>query len=213
MKPLICFDLDNTLIKSDRAHIAAFNKALTNNNLKKIPSKELAKELTGPSAEHILRKFYPKIKKELLKKIVKEHDNLVAKETYKLAKPINNPNRILKQLKTKYTLAVISNCKKKELIPLLKGAKIDHKLFKSIIGHDQVKKAKPSPDMIFKAAKLTHHKPTYIIGDSILDIRAGKKAKIKTIAVTTGHYTKKELEKEKPTKVIKDISKLPKLLL
>ena len=32
---LICIDMDNTLIDSDKAHILSYNKAFVNNNLRK----------------------------------------------------------------------------------------------------------------------------------------------------------------------------------
>ena len=210
IKPLVCFDMDNTLLKSDKIHIEAFVKAFLKHRLKKPCRRELAKHLTGEPAELIVKNIYPNLKPKEIKQIVEEHDDFVAKETYIYAKSIMGVDQALKEIKKHFTLVLISNCKKKEIKPILKGAKINHKYFKKIIGHDEVKHSKPSPDMIFKAARLTHHKAKCIVGDSVLDIKAGKKAKIKTIAVTTGHHSKKELSKA--DKVVKDITKVPSIL-
>ena len=43
---LVCFDMDNTLVKSDKIHIIAFNKAFQKNNLPKANPKNL-KNLFG----------------------------------------------------------------------------------------------------------------------------------------------------------------------
>lgn len=65
-----------------------------------------------------------------------------------------------------------------------------------------------------KAIKLLKVKPNecVIVGDSPLDVKAGKKAKIKTIAVSTGLCTKKRLQKEKPNLIIEDLSELMEVI-
>ena len=47
MKPLICFDVDETLVHSNNVHVKSFNKAFIKNNLKPINEKRLAKALQG----------------------------------------------------------------------------------------------------------------------------------------------------------------------
>jgi phosphoglycolate phosphatase-like HAD superfamily hydrolase len=50
------------------------------------------------------------------------------------------------------------------------------------------------------------------VGDSVADVRAGKNAGAKTIAVLSGIFTREELEKEKPDLIINDINELPSFL-
>jgi phosphoglycolate phosphatase-like HAD superfamily hydrolase len=50
------------------------------------------------------------------------------------------------------------------------------------------------------------------IGDTPLDIRAGKAAGTLTIGVLSGIGTRAQLEAEKPTAIIKDISEVLSLL-
>jgi phosphoglycolate phosphatase-like HAD superfamily hydrolase len=54
--------------------------------------------------------------------------------------------------------------------------------------------------------------PEYMVGDSIYDIMAAHKAKIKAIAVLSGHYTREELEKENPFKIIKSLRGLLRIV-
>jgi len=211
MKKLICFDLDNTLVYSDKSHVSAYNYALKKNNLK-IKKPEFLESLFGMPHHKIIQIIAPNLKNKEIHKLMKEHRDYLSKETYKYCKAIPGVIKTLKTLKKYYDLAVVSNASNKTVLALLKGAKIDKKLFKFIIGADQVKHSKPYPDEIFKAQKLEHRKAWLIIGDSIYDIIAGKKANIKTIAVLTGHYHELLLRKQNPDYIIKSVSELPKVL-
>jgi len=211
MKKLICFDLDNTLVKSDKMHIVAFKKAFEKNNLPKLSSRKIRKYF-GLVGKEVIKKLFPKLTKNQIKKVIGDHDNIVVNETSKFAKPFPFAKTTLKKLKKNYKLALVSNVKTKEINAILHSTKINRKLFSAIIGNDKVKHGKPYPDEILKAEKLTHLNAEYMIGDSIYDMIAGKKAKAKTIAITSGNHSRKELKKYKPDFIINSIRKLPKLI-
>jgi phosphoglycolate phosphatase-like HAD superfamily hydrolase len=46
----------------------------------------------------------------------------------------------------------------------------------------------------------------------VVDIRAGKNAGIRTVAVLSGIFGRKELERENPDLILKNISELPRFL-
>ena len=203
--------MDNTLLKSNKVHIKAYQKAFEKNHLRKVSTKSIIKQF-GLTGEILIKNLYPELTREQVKHIVKDHDNFVVKETYKYAKPIRGVKKALKKLKEKYKIAILTNCKHKEILPILKGAGIDKSLFNYTIGNDDVNRGKPSPDEIFKAQKLAHEKADYMVGDSIYDIMAAKKAKVKCIAVQTGDHTKKMLKREQPFLILKSIRSLPRKL-
>lgn len=211
MKKLICFDLDNTLIYSDKSHILSYNYALRKLKLK-VPKAELLKSLFGMPHQLIIKIIAPKIDEENAVKLVDLHDSLLIKNTYKYSRQIPGVTKTLKLLKDGYDMALLSNSSHKNILALLKGAKIDKSLFNIIIGNDDVRHGKPWPDEIFKAEKLEHHKADFMIGDSIYDIIAGKKAGIKSIGVLTGHYSRMLLKKQDADYIIKSVKELPKLL-
>ena len=204
--------MDETLIYSDKAHIIAFNKAFVKNGLKKIPEKKLERALTGETTNIIIKKFYPRLSKKLIEKLIKERKDIVIRESYKYTRAIPGAIASLKKLKKKYRIAIISNCIHKEMLALLKGAKINKNLFDKLIGKDEVKHAKPYPDEIFKAEKLFHEKASYLIGDSLWDIKAARRAKIKIITVLTGNTPIKILIKAKPDYIVRSIKYVPKIL-
>lgn len=213
MKPLLCFDMDETIISSNKVHIKSFNKAFIKNNLKKVSKIKLKKALLGEETELIIKKFYPNISQELVRKIHMDKRGIVMKKTYRYAKQIKHSAKILKKLKKYYRIAILSNCTHKEIKRLLEGAKIGKECYDIIIGKDEVKHAKPNPDEIFKAEKLLKEKADYLIGDSLQDIKAAKRAKVKIINVLTGNTPRESLIKAKPNHIVNSIRDVPKILL
>jgi len=85
------------------------------------------------------------------------------------------------------------------------------KYFRAVVTALDVKKPKPFPDAFLTASERLGVKiqDCAIVGDSIVDIQAGKSAGAKTIAVLSGLFSREELEKQKPDLIIEDISSLP----
>jgi len=211
MKKLICFDLDNTLIYSDKSHFLAYNHALKYFKLKP-RSFNFLTSLFGMPHHQVIGIIAPKLTENEIKKFTEIYNNFLVKKSFKFSKAIPGVIKVLKSLNKNYDVAIISNSSHKTILSLLKGSKINKNLFKIIIGHDQVRHSKPWPDEIFKAERLEHHKADFMIGDSIYDIIAGKRADVRTIAVLTGHYNKMILKKQGADYLLKNIKELPELL-
>lgn len=211
MKKLICFDMDNTLVYSDEAHILAYNEALEKIGLRK-KNKVFLRKLFGMPHHQIAKILLKNAGFKRSTKFLKEHHKIFMSKTCRYAKSIPGVKKTLLKLRKDYDLAVLSNCSRETILKTLKSAKISSKIFKILIGSDQVKNSKPYPDEIIKAEKLEHHKPEFMIGDSIYDVIAGKKARVKTIAVLTGNYPRNLLKKYHPNFIVNSVNYLPKLL-
>ena len=208
---LICFDLDNTLVDSERAIANAYNYAFEKNGFKRRKFSEIVELIGRPNNEVIM--ILTEIKNnKLIEKIYDDHNKALRKYFYNSAQAIYGVKKSLRYLKKKYKIGIVSNTSHKNILYLLKGAKLDRAYFDVIIGSDEVKHSKPYPDEIFKAERLSHRKAKCIIGDSVYDIMAGKRAKIKTIGVLSGRYTRKELKMHKADYVIANIAELAKIL-
>lgn len=210
-KRLLCFDFDNTLVSSDTAHILAYNKSFVKNGLPAVSPQRLKKEF-GQVGRVVVQKVYPHLKPMEVAKIIHDHHLFLIRETLRYVKPIPGAIAVLQQLRENYRIVLTSNCGISVLHALMRGAGIDHNLFDLCITQDNVKHPKPAPDEIFKAEHLLHLEADYMIGDSIYDVRAGKKAGVKVIAVLTGNHSRSVLAKEKPFKIISSIRELPKAI-
>ena len=125
--------------------------------------------------------------------------------------PVLGVYEVLNDLSTRFPLALVTlrHLKKSLIEDQLKRLKLI-RFFKTIITTLDVKRPKPNPDSFFEGAKRlgVPIEDCAIIGDSILDIRAGKTGGAKTIAVLTGLFDENALKKEKPDLIIRNITEI-----
>jgi len=115
-------------------------------------------------------------------------------------------------------LGIISNTSKKRLNYFIDKLKLD-RYFSVFISRDDTPFRKPDPYPIHLALNLIKRKhnlsidkaKVYLIGDLPSDIVSANNAKIKSIALLSGHGTKEDLENTKPTYILDDISNLLEL--
>ena len=208
---LICLDLDNTLIHSDRCHTLAYNYALSKLNRRKVSPAFIFSLFGGPKS-FVAEKLMPNATKKELAILLDLHDTYLIRNTARNARAIKGAKAAIHEIKKEHELAVLSNSRHKTIIALLNSSGLKKSLFDVLIGYDDVKHSKPQPDEIFKAEKLLHHKASLMVGDSIYDILAGKRARVKTIGVLTGNYSRTALLKYRPFKIIPSISHLPAMI-
>ena len=111
-------------------------------------------------------------------------------------------------------LAIVSTSKKQDVvIPILKREKLEN-LFDVILGKEDVKEYKPSPEIIYKALELMNGKKevAIIIGDSGKDVNAGKNAGIATGVFYPKEneyfYTLEEIKSWQPDYMFRDFKQL-----
>lgn len=206
---IICFDLDGTLIDTENWVINAL-KVSFKKNKKKFPGKKKIFENWGLNSRSLIKKASPNLTKKEIENIrinfYKTRD-----ETINIIKPFKNTKRILRQLSKKHDLAIVSNNSHKEILKIMKATKLDKKLFKAIIGDDEVKRAKPFPDEIYATEKKLNKKVKFLVGDTIQDIKTARAAKVKSIIIKTGPKTSwKNLKKA--DFIINDITELQKVI-
>lgn len=210
---LVTFDLDETLITAKKCHWKAFNDAFEENGLKKITYSKLIPLLNGQHAHRVVKILFPKLTYKKIHKLVNLHHKYIGTRYGKYAKKIRGVVQAIKKIKKKHKIGIVTNCSHQEVNGLLKGAKIDKRIFNIIIAKDDVRKSKPAPNELFKAEKLCKCNILFHVGDSPYDVIAGRRSKTKVIAVLTGVNSRKLLKKEKPYKIVKSIKDVPKVIL
>lgn len=90
-------------------------------------------------------------------------------------------------------------------------------VFDYLICSDEVAEGRPSPGMINRLrqmAALEEADEVAKVGDTEVDVREGQNARCKyVIGVTTGAFTREELERYEPTHIIDDLSELLAIIL
>jgi HAD superfamily hydrolase (TIGR01549 family) len=127
-------------------------------------------------------------------------------------KPIPNIHVALDMLQQKAKLALITmrNVSKTVITEELQHFGLAH-YFAHIITAQDTSKPKPSPEALIATVKSIDVQicDCLIVGDSVSDIKAGKAAGAKTVAVLSGLYSRQELAKLDPDLILKDATQLP----
>jgi phosphoglycolate phosphatase len=193
---LIIFDLDGTIVDSCEDITVAINFCLRKYGMLEFTQEEV-KKMIGEG----VRKFVEKVihirnlSHDLLNDIfdcfVSYYSNHVAVFT----KPYPGVVETLGKLQG-IKKAIISNKLTALSVKTLSSTGLIN-YFDFVAGNDMFPEQKPSPLPILKTIEKfqTKKENTLIIGDSNLDIEAGKAAGIKTVAVTYG-YRQKDLLKD-----------------
>ena len=208
---LVIFDLDGTLVDAYEAIAESFNFTM---RALRLPLKNdlTIRRAVGWGDHNLLRPFVKssKLLKTALLIYRSHHQGTLRRKT----KFLPGAQKVIAGLKKKgYKLAIASNRPTKFTNIILRCLKIK-KYFDRVLCADKMKRAKPHPDILLAIARRLSVKPAeaFYVGDMTVDILAGKKAGMATVAVLTGSHTKKEMARLKPYKIINDISVLPEIL-
>ena len=203
---LIIFDLDGTLVDAYPAIIDSFNYTLQKLGYSRKDDLTIRRAV-GWGDENLLKPF---IEKKDLKKALLMYRRHHKKSLLKYACLFPKAESILRYLKSKgYKLAVASNLPTRFSYILIRHLKLV-KYFDYVLCADKLKQGKPHPEIINRIMRrlLALPQESVYIGDMGIDAQAGRRAKIKTIIVTTGSSAEKEIFREKPYRVIKRIREL-----
>jgi len=208
----IIFDADGVLIRTNYYHLLSLEHVFRQQGVK-VPRKEI-EHLFGEPAREIIREL-------LLKKHISDFDlrEMIREKTRFFRKEVKGKNLlfratpfVLSELRKKFKLALVTGAGRNVLN--LTFPKKEQKKFQVVLTATDYKKGKPNPEPLLLAAKMLGVKPRdcVYVGDSVIDIVAAKNARMRVIAVPSGIYSEKELLKARPTKLIKNLRSILKLL-
>jgi HAD superfamily hydrolase (TIGR01509 family) len=208
----ILIDLDGTILDSRGAYIEAAKNAFEALGRKTVPSKtvmELPKRLEQDLPVGSLLAGLDQSK--FLQVYLKQFYKAAAEKT----EPFPNIEDTLKRLSAKAGLALTTrrSVPAKDIFRVLEKFGLA-KYFQKVITSLDTQHPKPDPEALMKCLQHLGAKADdcIVVGDSVVDIRAGKNAGMRTVAVLSGIFRRKELEKEKPDLILKNICELPRFL-
>lgn len=212
------FDLDGTLLDSDDMAVdkwAAWLRPVA--FLDKVyDSKKLARRL--------IMALESPINSMITFLDVLHLDNLVLSmgESLRKIRAHRAPNRysatpgaieMLGKLGQHYHLGIVTTRNREDVQKFLQKFELDG-VFKTIVTRQDVKRLKPHPESVRHAAKQLGLPPAQcaMIGDTTVDVQAGKRAGALTVAVLCGFGERPELERLKPDLVLDLTAHLPRHL-
>jgi len=210
----LCFDVDGTLSDTDDLYMQKIQKFLP--------------KFLFRDPEHAARRFVmwaeaPGNALLGLTDTIGLDDEIVAlinwlslhrKKSDKKFLLVSGVDQMLAQLKRKYKMAVVSARDERGTMHFLDQFDLV-KYFDVIVTGQSAEYTKPYPDPVLFAAKKMNVKPEecLMIGDTTVDIRAGKSAGAQTVGVLCGFGEEPELRKQGAGMILKTTSDLAGFLL
>lgn len=197
----LIFDFDGTLVDTAKDVMASINVALEKLGIDSVSQKHI-KKCIGPGKDKfikaVLGKEFQKYEEKfifLFREYYWEH----CLDNTRLFTGIEN---ILQKYQDK-KISVASN-KPRFFIERILGGLFALDFFDVIVGAEDVKQAKPHPEMVEKILERTGAVKNQIllIGDTENDIIAGHKAGVSTCGVNYGYGDRRLIEKQKPRFII-----------
>ena len=184
---LVIFDLDGTLIDSIADITDALNRALRPYGVKNLARDEVA-GMIGEGAEKLVRKVVAKYNLALdVEEVVKSYNDNYSSHLTDNTALYAGAIEALEDLKD-CRKALVSNKSEAFSRRILKEFGLE-KHFDMVVCADTLPERKPSPMPILYVTSTLGVRPedTLIVGDSEIDILAGKASFIRTVALTHGY--------------------------
>jgi len=208
----ILLDLDGTILDSREAYLEAAKTAFEAMGMKNVPPEtamELPKRLEQDlPIDNLLAGLD---RKKFLRTYLRRFYEATAEKT----EPFPNIEETLSRLSAKAELALTTrrSLPARDIFRVLEKFGLA-KYFQKVVTSLDTQNPKPDPEALMKCLRHLGAKAgdCIVVGDSVVDIRAGKNAGIRTVAVLSGIFGRKELERENPDLILKNISELPRFL-
>jgi len=207
----IIFDLDGTLINSLPYHLLAFKDILLEHGIR--VSDEYLRRRMGLSTSQILREI--KKKHHFPEKIADFREE----RRYHYFKFLGQRDitfagvkKMISKLRLNYRVAIATGSSR--VTYEHSTDKNLQELFDLVVTINDVKHGKPNPEQLLYIARKFRVKPSecLVLGDSIYDALAAKKAGMDCFGVLTGYTSAKELLKAGDKRVLNSVTELPKFL-
>jgi len=210
-KPTILFDLDGTIIDSQKAIIDSFGRMYEARNRSDEFTREIQLSVLGPNLRDALKRLFPE---EDVEKMLDEYHIYTNEILLKEVKPMKGAIDTLSALKEKgYQLGIVSSRSSKSMTSVLETLDMK-KYFTDYIGSDEVVNDKPDPEGMIKLLDRSrmNRDEVYYVGDSPGDVKTGKAYGAKTIAYFFEEGRKEILLAENADYYIDDLSEVLDIL-
>jgi beta-phosphoglucomutase len=211
MAKAILFDLEGTLIDMAHSHVAAYNEILEGRYSFMFGMGDLIPHY-GMHPWRIVQIFLSKngisaSEKECRLLADEKQAVLRAKYTDRLV-VLPGVRTLLEALKKNpVRLAIASSTPRQNVKFMLENPRL-RGFFDVVVDGDDVKNAKPNPEVFIEAAMRLGVAPKdcVVVEDSLVGIQAAKAAGMKVVAVATGGRTMQELRAQMPDLVYEDLA-------
>lgn len=211
-KPLLIFDLDGTVLDTEKIIIKTFEKVLGDHKPDLVLSEQDKVSFLGPTLAESFQKYAPEFDTDMLVEEYRVENRRL--HDAGLIKPIPHVPELLEDLKQQGYRMCIASSKKTETCQLgLQSCGLDG-YFDTIIGVEQVTKPKPDRETVVKAYRAMGccMDNAVYIGDSAGDVNCAHNAGVFSIGYVSNELKRQELIDSAPNRLIDDMAEIKEIL-
>jgi HAD superfamily hydrolase (TIGR01549 family) len=201
------FDLDGTLVDSVYQHVLAWRDALDEEGID-LSVWRIHRKIGmsgGLFTNMLLRETGLDITEERINRLRTLHAEAYLKRARKIP-PLPGARELLAYLtEAKIPWAIATSGRMETARPVIENLGVDFDKV-PVVTRDQVKYAKPDPDLFLEAAERldVNIETACVVGDSIWDMLAARRARALGIGLLSGGYGREELERSSAYRVYED---------
>ena len=203
----IIFDMDGTMVDSNPWHKKALEILCKKYGVKFL-DEYFNKHIVGRKNVEVFPKIFKNKNKFEINKLSIEKEAIFRKVYKRDIKEVLGLTILINELKAKSVImAIATTAPYKNVQFFLKSLKLSKKLFKVIVGEEDVKRGKPHPEIFLKVAEKLKVNPgkCLVFEDSKSGIKSAKSAGMKVVAIKTNKMPESIKEADYLVNNFKDI--------
>lgn len=207
MRLNVILDVDGTLVDTNYHHAIAWHRALHAHG-HSVQMWKVHRHI-GMGGDQILDALIGEEAAAADGDAIREAEAEAYGELIGEVEPMEGARELIEKLREEGSTVILASSAKQEevdhYLDLLKA----HELVDGWTTSADVEATKPEPDLIHAALeKAGNDGPSVMVGDSVWDVEAAKRAGIATLAVLTGGFSEEELREAGASQVVESISEL-----
>ena len=201
------FDLDGTLVDSVYQHVLAWREALETEGIE-LAVWRIHRKIGmsgGLFVNMVLREIGVELPAERIERLQRLHAEAYARVSHQI-RPLPGARELLAALTSaEIPWAIATSGRMETAGPVLNRLGVDPQRT-PVVTRDQVKFAKPNPDLFLAAAARLglSAESAWVVGDSVWDMLAARRARSLGIGLLSGGYGMEELERAGAYRVYED---------
>ena len=214
MVKAVIFDWDGTLADTKKAVVRSFQKVLVEAGC--VISDEFIERRMGigtrKTIEEALKDCNVRFDDTMLENLAAEKIRIQARLT-NIVSLFDGAIELLEELQGRIKIALETMSSQKVVAKLLSEKRIGG-YFDVVVSADEIFSPKPDPEVFFVSAARLGVAPEdcVVVEDSVFGVRAAKAAEMKCIAVSSGAYSREELQEENPDLMINSLVEKERIL-
>lgn len=193
-KPAVLFDLDGTLVDSNFHHVVAWHRAFLDVDTE-VPCWRIL-GLIGRSGSDLVRILLGDELADEHGDHVKELHTRYFLDSASLVRPLPGARELLEAIAELGWRSVLATSAGEKELGVLRDALDAEDLIAAVTSASDAEESKPEPDIVASALERIGAEPSeaILLGDTVWDVEAGRRAGVPTAAVLSGGIPREVLE-------------------